>query len=120
MRAALRYWILRDFARIGDVRNVDHVDDPAGRDALLVKQVELRWKDFIAQKDIVLVAKYGVGPGEPAIAIKLVVVEPELAHELRSFRAASLYARSNIQNHQPVAPVREVGHSILHINVVQV
>ena len=45
---------------------------------------------------------------EPAVAVKLVVIETELADELRMLGTAAFDSRADIQNDQTVVPVGEI------------
>ena len=57
---------------------------------------------------------------EPAVAVKFVVIEAQLAYELRMFRTPALDAFAHIENHQPIAPVSEIRQTVDHLQIVQV
>src|SRR5215471_2428407 len=94
VRAAFWNRVLGDFAGAASVRDVDHVDDAAGRNPLLVEEIELCGKYFVPDKNIVLVAKDCVGSRQPSVAIQLVVIETELADEFWGFGSPALNAGS--------------------------
>ena len=61
-----------------------------------------------------------MGAREPAVAVKLVVVKMQLTYQLRMFRAASLHAVANVENHQAVAPIGEISETIFDLQIMQV
>ena len=81
-----------------DVANVHHVHDAAHGDAFVGSEIEERRQDFVADEKIIAIAKDGMRPREPAVAVKLVVIETELADELRMLGTAALDPRPDIQN----------------------
>src|SRR2546422_6536406 len=102
MRAFLRYFIFGNFPRVENIGNVDDMNHTFGRDPCLVRKIELRRKDFIAEEHIILVAKNRVGSRKPAWAVKFGIVESKLTDELRIFRTAALDAFTDIQDHKAV------------------
>ncbi len=101
---------------IGDVHDVH---DAAHRNARLRDDIELSRKDFVAYEHKIFIAVHGMRACEPPGAIELVVIEPELADQLRFLRASALDAPADIENDQPIAPVREVGEALEHLIVVK-
>ncbi len=120
MRAALRHFILRHFARMFDIGNVHDVADGPHRNAVSVIQFEDGGKYFVAHKQIILVAKHAMRARQPAVAVKLVVVEAVLADQFRILRTAAGHAVAHIEDDQPISPVRQIGKAIFHLQVVQI
>src|SRR6185369_3323165 len=118
--AAFRHRILGDFLRTIDVADVADVTDAAHRNAVVPANVEEGRKDFIADKEIVAIAIDRMRAGQPAIPVKLVVIETKLADQLRTFRAAALDTGPDIQDHHAVMPVGEISQSIFHIKIMEV
>src|SRR5262245_22735147 len=120
MRAAFRYGVFGDLTRVGDVRNVNHVEHATRGNTPFVVNVELFREDFVADKYIVLVTIDFVRSRYPSIAVQLAVIETQLADEPRVFRAAAFDAVADIEDHQAVTPVREISQSVFNLNVVQI
>ena len=58
--------------------------------------------------------------GQPAVTVKLVVIETKLADQLRTLRAAAFQSGADVENHQTIMPVGEIRQTIFHIKIVQV
>src|ERR1051325_12007460 len=59
-------------------------------------------------------------PGQPAVAIKLVMSETQLTHKLRTLRTSAFQSRANVENHEAMVPVSEIRQTILDVDVVNV
>src|SRR5580692_9022437 len=118
MRAALRDFVLRYFVRMFYVSHVHDVADGAHRNAVAVFYFEDRRENFVTYKKIILVAEHAVRAGQPAVAVKLVMVEAVLAHQLGILRAPAGHAVAHIEDDQSVSPVGEIGEAVLHLQVV--
>ena len=57
---------------------------------------------------------------EPAVAVKLVVIETELTNELRVFGTAAFDSRADIENDQTIVPVGEISEPVLHLQIMKV
>src|SRR5215203_5685896 len=82
--------ILGDLPRICNVGNIDDMKYPADGNAGLSLNIEDRREDLVAYEHVILVSKNGVRPGEPAVPVKLVMIESKLADERGLFGTASL------------------------------
>ncbi len=87
---------------------------------LCAVNIKDRREHFVADKDIILVTKHGVRAGEPAVAVKLVMIKAKLADELRVFRTAAFHPVADVENDQSVAPVGEIGQAVFDLQIVQI
>src|SRR5215213_534057 len=115
VRAAFGHRILRDFMRIVDVRNVDHMNYTAHGNALRRLDVEHCRKYFITDEDVVAIAIDRVCSGEPPVAVELVVIETILADKLRTLRTAALDSRANVENHEAIVPVSQIREAVFNL-----
>src|SRR5947209_7575670 len=58
--------------------------------------------------------------GQPAVAVEFVVIETELADELRVLGTAAFQSRSYIEDHQPIVPVSEICKTVFDVQVMEV
>ena len=72
-------------------------------------------KHFVADEDVVLIAIDRVRSREPAVAVKLVVIETKLTDKLRILRTAAFQSRANVENHQAIVPVSEIRKTVFHL-----
>src|SRR5690348_7339201 len=103
-----------------DVRNVHHMQDGANGNAVAVLNIEDRGENFVADKKIIFIAEDAVRSGEPAVSVKLVMIEVILGDELGILRAAAGHPVAHIENHETIAPVGEIGEAVLYLQVVQI
>src|SRR5437016_7077487 len=58
--------------------------------------------------------------GEPAIAVKLVVIETKLADELRMLGTPAFDSRAHVENDQTIVPVSEISEPVFNLKIVQI
>ena len=84
-------------------------------------------EDLVAHEDVLPCAPCRVGAADESgtsnrldVTIQRIQVVLVLRDELRVLRAASLDAVADVENHQTLVPVAQVGQPVLHIDVVHV
>src|ERR1700693_2270936 len=120
MDAAFGDFVNRYFSRMPDVGDVHHVANSADGDALFAVNVELRRKNLVAHKKIVVVTECGVRSGEPAVAVEFVMIEFVLRDKLRMFRAAAFHAVADVEDNQAITPVSKICKTIFYVQIVKV
>src|ERR1700722_14466389 len=105
MNAAFGNFVVGDLAWMLDVGHIHHVADSTHRDALFAVDIEHSGKNFVADEDVVLVAKRCVRAGKPVVSIELEVIVLILRNELRMLGTAALNAIPDVENNHAVAPV---------------
>src|ERR1700726_880775 len=120
MNAAFGDFVNRYFSRMPDVGDVYHVANSADGDALFAVNVELRRKNLVADKKIVVVTECGVRSGEPTVAVELVMIKFVLRHKLRMLRAAAFHSISYVEDNKAITPVSKVCKAILHVQIVKI
>src|SRR5262245_41705843 len=61
-----------------------------------------------------------MGAGQPAIAIKLVMIETKLADELRMLGTAAFQSGADVQNNDSIVPICEICEAIFDVKIMQV
>src|SRR5580700_8780833 len=98
VRPSFRYFILRHFPRMLHIGNIHDVQDGAHRDAVSVVEFENGRENLIPHKQVVLIAEHAVSARQPAVSIKLVMVEVILADQFGILRAAAGHAVAHIED----------------------
>src|SRR5215470_7406706 len=120
VRATFGHRILSDFLRMINVRDVDDVTDSSYWNPFVRVDIEEGRQYFITYEQVVMIAEYRVSSRQPAVTIKIMMVETELTNQLRMLRAATFQSRTNIQNHESFMPVREISESVLHVQIMEI
>ena len=115
------------FLGVLDVGDVDHVQPAPGQVVAILEPGGLaRGVDLVPGKDILARPPRRVGPAEaeaveliyPGVGLRQVVLV--LGNQLGALGRATLHAVADIENDEPVVPVRQIGEAVHHHDVVQV
>src|SRR5713226_4197168 len=105
---------------MSDVADVEHMRDPADRDAILGSNIKARREYFVPDEKIILIAENSVRAGKPAGAVQFVIIEAIGRDELRMLGASALDAVADIENDRAITPVSEIRQTVDDLHIVEI
>ena len=128
VHAAVLRLVERDRPRLGDVRDVDHLQPAVRAPCRRVLRAlhAIRGKDLVGDEHVVLLPPRRMRAADEAraaIGLHIPVERVEVVLELRDHHRIGWRAAANavahVEDHEPVVPVRRVEQAVLHVDVVQ-